>query len=78
MNKLLVCEGSCNPQLPDLDREVAEIRREESRRRMAERGVVPLYGTIAARLRQLVHTWHTPQPFGAWTCSVCGRERIFK
>ncbi|MBM4224991.1 MAG: hypothetical protein FJ167_09415 [Gammaproteobacteria bacterium] len=72
----LVCEGTCNPGLAQLD----EQRRQACRSWSPERSQMPsMHPDWLDAMRQLVHTVHCREAPGfmsnIWTCAVCGATR---
>lgn len=80
MTPLLICEGSCNPQLDKLDNAVRALRR--GQRLSDGHWYYPAVGPIAdtavvAQLRGLKHTRHARQSPTTHKCMTCGTERRY-
>ena len=69
----MVCEGACNPALPQAD---AAVRRHRDHERPHGPGMDPIPDDLARLLRAA--STHTPHEGGwrSWRCQVCGSERV--
>jgi len=72
---LLICEGACNPALPNFDA-AAEVY---ARHLAGPDGLVPevLTDFLLAQRRQLRHTEHRSLYRNRYACVLCGCERAY-
>lgn len=72
---LLVCEGSCNPNLAVIDEWVA---RERARMEECRDGkTIGLSGAVVGAMRDLQHTPHRLASAGVYQCTACGGYRKY-
>ncbi len=71
MNKVLICEGRCNPGLKALDEAI------EGAGVPSEGQVGPPPPAFLDHLHALKHTVHVHVTQGVWACVECGEGRRF-
>lgn len=69
----LICEGDCNPDIRDIDAQVAHQRSRE--RGLSLRRMFPIHETVARRIRHLTYTPHERKDASTYVCTVCHHAR---
>lgn len=73
--KRLICEGDCNPDIRDIDAQVAHQRRRE--KGLSFSRMFPINGEVAHRIRNLTYTPHERRGPSTYVCTRCGSTRQF-
>ena len=74
MTYQLICEGACNPMLPDLD---AAVRRERKDDPLKASPITSVSEGLVARLHKLKHTAHSMVGDVHAKCDMCGTVRRY-
>lgn len=71
----LICEGDCNPDIRDIDAQVALQRSRE--RGLSLRRMFPISDELAQRIRHLTYTPHEHRGPSTYVCTRCGTSRKY-